>query len=153
MKNLFKIVSIFSLLIIVSISCNKEKSSSTRLSIGESATVTVYSELKWNNSEIKIESGETYTITAEGTWTDLTTTTTAAGYTDTILDAFSSIKRDTAANWFELIVSADRENLYSVGSNKTITFNEGGQLSFFANDAEDFYENNSGQITTTITRK
>jgi hypothetical protein len=42
--------------------------------------------------------------------------------------------------------------MYVVGSNDDIMFNQSGSLSFFANDAEDFYGNNSGSISTVVTR-
>ena len=152
MKNHFKLLLIFLAIISTSISCSKEEDRVLRLGVGASKSFIVSSELRWNETEVGIESGEIYSFSATGTWTDLDSVTDADGYSSAALDPFNALKRDTSALWFELIASIDTTTLYSVGSTNTITFNETGMLTFFANDAEGFYGNNMGSITTTIMR-
>jgi hypothetical protein len=133
-------------------SCKTETDDPNRLDVNESRTIEVMSEEKWNVVSIDVIAGETYSMVSSGQWTDLTTVTDADGYDDPVLDLFSNLKRNTDAKWFELVAAIDTTNMYVVGSNDDIMFNQSGSLSFFANDAEDFYGNNSGSISTVVTR-
>lgn len=151
--NVFTKSIFLSLILITSFSCSKEEQSLLSLEIGASKTFTVSSETRWNKTSVQVEAGETYSFSSQGTWIDLNTETTADGYNDPLLDSFSYLKRDTSAKWFELVASVNTTTFYNVGVINTIKFNESGELTFFANDADDFYSNNSGSIKTTITRK
>lgn len=146
------ILSFLLVVILLATSCKDEDKDPNRLDINESRTVEVMSEEKWNMVAIDVIAGETYSIVSSGQWTDLNTVTDADGYDDPLLDIFSDLKRNPDASWFELVAAIDTTNMYVVGSNANITFNHSGNLSFFANDADDFYGNNSGSISTVITR-
>ena len=122
------------------------------LAVGESKTFEIQAAERWNHTLLEIEAGEIYQITSSGTWTDWETVSDADGYDDPFLDVFSNLKRNTDAKWFELVGAIDTVSQYVIGSNQNITFNESGNLSLFANDAEGFYGNNTGSISTTITR-
>lgn len=153
MKNHFILFSILVLLLgLTSCQDENENENLSTLEINESKTFDIASEFKWNNVLITVSAGETYNIVSSGTWKDLRTVTDADGYDDPVLDAFSFLKRNQDASWFELVAAIDESDMYVVGSNAYITFNESGSLSFFANDADAFYGNNMGSITTTITR-
>jgi len=138
------------------IACNQDEGNEmndpNRLAVGESKTIVVEAIEFWNDATINVEAGEVYSITSTGEWVDLDIETDADGFSDPILDNFSHLKRVPDANWFELIAAVDSNYFYIVGGDAEITFEQGGSLSFFANDAEDFYDNNSGNISTVITR-
>lgn len=139
---------------IVTNSCSKDDTADNpnRLAVDESKTFEVFAAERWNFTMLEVEAGETYRLTSAGTWIDLNIETDANGFSDEILDAFSHLKRNTDAKWFELIASIDTTSQHIVGGEREVTFNESGTLSLFANDAEGFYGNNSGSINTTITR-
>lgn len=138
------------------VACNDdegaEMNNPNRLEVGESKTVAVDAIEFWNNASIDVEIGETYNIVSTGNWVDLNIETDADGFSDPLLDNFSHLKRVPEANWFELIAAVDSSNFYIVGSSAEINFMHSGSLSFFANDAEDFYDNNLGSISTVVTR-
>lgn len=157
MTNLKFLLFLFGFSLAIS-SCDKDEKiqNPNRLNIGESKTLIIDSELKWNETSIHVEAGEIYTIVSTGTWTDSTTISNANGYSDPFLDLFSNFKRNINAEWFELVVELDSTATapkYVVGADTTITFNESGTLWFYANDAIGFYGNNSGSINTEITRE
>ena len=122
------------------------------LAVGESVADSVQAVLKWNDMGVVVQAGETFKITSSGDWLDWTIVTDADGFFSTTLEPFNHLKRVPDAQWFELVASVDSVNFYIIGSDTSVTFNETGWLKMFANDAEDFYDNNSGSIYTNIKR-
>ncbi len=143
----------------------------TYLSVNQSVNYDVFADKASNNSNVFLEAGKTYKITASTNdkWTDDYIETDANGFTSSrgkdkvsreILKLFESKRRVPDANWFCLIgytiylVPILGKYTFKIGSTKTLTIpeNKGGILYLYANDVNTMYWNNHGKITVTIKR-
>jgi hypothetical protein len=105
-------------------------------------TITIYACPYWNDTGIEIAAGEQYEFSAKGKWKDLFFPSDADGYTLWYMQLFKNLKRSKENDFFVLMGSLDKENIFRIGSGKTINFNSPGILSCFANDVKYFYWNN-----------
>src|SRR6185436_6493183 len=95
---------------------------------------------------IMLKANRRYELVATGTWHDAGIETGPDGY-----DSANLLQRGTEhqrrmadAHWFALIGALDRrkETEFLIGSGRTYTATEDGQLTCFANDLIGFYFNN-----------
>lgn len=122
------------------------------LAIGESKTIEVASADYWNASGVFVTAGESYQVTASGTWTDWYIDTDANGYSNWYLNLFTLLKRSKSDKWFKLMGSVNQNTDFAIGTSAILTPNVSGPLDFYANDANGFYWNNYGSVQVTITR-
>ena len=106
----------------------KEEFKTNTLGVGQSITLDVDSYKHWNSSSLNVQQGETYTFSAQGTWTDLFFTSDADGYTNWYISLYNGLKRMQNENWFKLIGAIDQENLFAIGKSNTITMQHSGCL-------------------------
>jgi len=123
-----------------------------KLGINQPKSVTIYSKKFWNETDIEIENGEEYKFVADGNWKDLIMKTNADGYTSFYMSLYNRLKRSKSNKWFALIGSLNKRDDFLIGRKNQITFQQSGRLYCYANDIKNFYWNNFGQITLTITR-
>ncbi len=133
-------------------SCEEDGTPQGSIAVGASVADSINSVPLWNDIGITVVAGEEFSFSSTGDWVDLSFVSDADGYSNPILDQASNLKRVPSAKWFELIATIDSSIFYTIGKDTTITINESGTLLFFANDAPDFYGNNSGSIYTSVTR-
>jgi len=132
--------------------------SPVRLSIGESADVTVKARNPWNDSGIELSAGAHYDFIVSGnqTWSDASISCGADGYARRYLAMWEPFRRVPTADWFKLIgtIEQSTQNPIIIGS-RLLDFSpsKSGRLYCFANDVRLMYWNNCGLITVTVTRK
>ncbi len=110
----------------------------------------VISSEEFNNSNIKVEIGETYSFYAKGIWVDLIVPCGPNGWLKKILNCEPVLK---GVPIFKLCACIDKDlsTAFPIGDkleNKKMEHN--GTLYFFANDVEGFYKNNLGSIEVEI---
>jgi hypothetical protein len=128
-----------------------------RLNVGDTVELGIFALLRWNDTALKMLKGESYTLTADGTWYDATIKCDANGYTSDILRhrLLARFRRCPKQNWFLLMgaLSMDDGKAFVLGAGPTTyTATEDGKLYCFANDLWRFYLNNSGLVKLTVKR-
>lgn len=146
-----------------------------QLQLNETVVVKVKASEAHNRSNVQLQKGNVYEITATGQWKDGTCTSTdAAGFkasdcgspnagVDLGLASMEALKRDKNAQWLCLTgsiynqTSNSFENIlpdqqFSIGKAAKIKPTVNGKLVLFANDVVSGYGNNTGQLTVTIKR-
>lgn len=132
----------------------------TRLNVGESAIVPIWSRNPANSTELHVSPGELYRffVLPDQTWTDWFITCQSDGYqTHTSLspqELAQSSKILPVQNWFVLCGAIDRPGVstFVIGRVCTRLIDRGGKLILFANDATFAYWNNFGKIWVLVTR-
>jgi hypothetical protein len=123
---------------------------------GETKVIIISANKQWNDTHIMMSKGETYYFESSGSWQDSSTTCDANGYISTglLLRLTEWLRRFPKANWFALIgaISHSEKNFFEIGHKATITIEQEGLFSGFANDVSLMYGNNSGEIELTIKR-
>lgn len=117
-------------------------------------TIAVSSEHPWIASGVQVRPGEKYRFTAHGQWFDAGIPCGPEGYERWWLKPLVGLRRVRPALWFELVGCLDKDlsTAFRIGAGTTQTFQRGGALYVFANDAPGFYGNNKGQVELTVTR-
>ena len=123
-----------------------------KLAINQTATFKICADRYWNDTGVIIEPGERYSFSATGKWKDLILNCNADGYTIFYMRLFRNLKRSKENDFFVLMGSIDKKNVFRIGTNKIIIFNTPGKLSCFANDVKGFYWNNFGSLDLVIKR-
>jgi len=138
-----------------------------RLAVDESAGFPVRAADKHNWSGIQLEEGATYqfNIGPDQKWMDAGITCGPEGwrsedlpwYKETLVKWFEDNRRCPEANWFELVGSLgdDDKSLFRIGRGgpeHPYQAPKTADLYAFANDLDSKYDNNTGQLTVTITR-
>lgn len=128
------------------------------MKLGETASVCVRADTRWNDSGIDLVPGCDYSfIVPNGeTWTDWTEACGPDGYKSTpLLRFWEEFRRVREADWFTLIGTIGRSARppIIIGS-KLLNFPPPypGRLYLFANDVWCMYWNNKGQIDLKVTR-
>jgi hypothetical protein len=110
----------------------------------------------WNATGIQLGAGERYSMSAAGRWIDWFTPHGPEGDpSDSFyMRAFERLRRMKDENWFELIgaLNSDITTAFPIGKGCLYEAQASGELTCFANDVEEFYFNNYGQVTLTVTR-
>ena len=101
--------------------------------------------------------GESYSLTADGKWYDVTQKSHANGYTSNLLKhrLLVRFKRSPKQSWLFLMgaPSMDGRKAFPLGAGPTNhTATEDGKLYCFANDLWRFYFNNSGLVKLAVKR-
>lgn len=144
-------------------------SSPTPLNPGNSQTVYVQANLKYNRSQILAEEGASYyfTIEPDQKWFDASIAcdekgwdrkTQELGLKEIFIKLSEGKRRMPNAKWFELIgaIGANDDHLFQPNHHTSLeeffSPRVTGELFFFANDLDRFYSNNRGRIKVIITR-
>ncbi len=126
------------------------------LNVGEQRTVGVHSALKWEDSTLYLEKGESYEFEASGCWYDASISTGPEGYPSPnwIFRLLEKMRRSPKANWFALVGAIGRKEAGSfvIGQNASVKVTDDGILHCFANDLPITYWNNSGLVKLTVKR-
>jgi len=124
--------------------------------LGEHRTAIVLAKLRWNLTGIRLAAGERYFITAAGIWVDWFIPHGPDGdpSKNFYMRAVEHLRRMKDNNWFELIGALDSsiDAAFPIGSSCEYSPQEGGELTCFANDIEEFYFNNYGKVSLTVRR-
>lgn len=137
------------------------------LAVGESRDIQVRSPLLFNRSHVIVQQGATYrfTIAEDQQWQDggifcgpegWERGEEELGLKEVFIAAAEPFRRNPDANWFEVVGVVDNEEGQKVLPLRVASDwspQNTGELLLFANDLENFYGNNQGSITVTITRK
>ncbi len=132
-----------------------------RLEIGEKVTRKIVAREFWNSTGIVLEQGNFYRFEIspkEQVWSDgklVKQVTNADGFSNIVLNMFSSYKRMQGEKWFALVGCIDQEesSFFKIGMmHSDYSPPKTGELVCFANDAEKHYENNQGVMLLDITR-
>lgn len=111
---------------------------------------------RWVDTGIHLTGGETYLITATGTWQDWRNRCGPEGYpsNSVFLSLAEWARRERGAPWFALIGSIGRRRSlqFVIGASTTFTPDVSGELTCFANDAPLFRWNNKCAVTVTVRR-
>jgi uncharacterized protein (DUF2235 family) len=127
-----------------------------QLEPGESASFGIFASLKWNNTTLQVRSGQTYELSATGTWYDAHIRSGPDGYQsqEWLMRLFSSRRRRPKDAWFALIgaIGQDEKTTFLIGMNLRWAVTADGTLYCFADDVPGFYFNNSGSVKLSVTR-
>ena len=129
-----------------------------------SETAGVAADQFWNRTGIRVEAGAVYDIEADGAWNDASIPSGPDGYSSNQVAFFKvpffrlaeSRRRLPSANWFALIgaIDTDESTQFVIGGGKLgYRPQKSGELTCFANDLRSKYDNNSGEIRLTVTRR
>jgi hypothetical protein len=126
------------------------------LAVGESATKPIIAGNFWNDTGIRLVSGQEYHFTAVGQWIDLYILCDADGVPspNPLVIPFETLRRMPHEQWFTLIGPIDRnpETQFRIGKERTVIAPATGLLTCFANDVRYFYSNNFGSVELRVTR-
>ena len=136
------------------------------LGVGDSHTTTVYSELKYNWSGVRLQAGAQYEFIVDSAqrWKDGDLEECGPNgwkseqlpwFKEKIVERFEDNRRHPDADWFEVIGALgdeDDELLRILHDDRTCTATSNADLYYFANDLDSRYGNNSGSIEVTIKR-
>jgi|SRR5271166_5452078 len=126
------------------------------LAVGESATKRIIARNFWNDTGIRLVSGQEYRFSAVGQWIDLCILCDADGVPspNPLVLPFEPLRRMPHEPWFTLIGAIDRkpETQFVIGKERTVTVPATGMLTCFANDVAFAYLNNFGSVELTVTR-
>jgi hypothetical protein len=126
------------------------------LVIGETTVKMIVARNIWNDTHILMKKGESYNFESSGYWQDLANICDANGYASNnfLLRSTEWLRRFPSANWFALIgaINHSQQSFFKIGHQATITIEQEGLFSCYANDLSFMYGNNSGEIELTITR-
>jgi hypothetical protein len=110
----------------------------------------------WNDTNIDMDAGERYMLTASGRWIDFFIPSSPDGYSSPLssIMLLNRFLRHPAGKLFSLIGCLDRrvEQQFIIGRGVTFDPEVSGRLYCFANDVPGFYWNNWGHIALTIKR-
>lgn len=135
-------------------------------------TFTVRSALKWNEGP-RVDGGVSYNVQVRGqqSWMDWYISASADGYPPvkcpdcwycscSLLEGWAALlasysqprSRFPDARVFELVcaLDSDMDTAFMVGESTAFVAEKSGELTCFANDAEEFYWNNYGQLKVTL---
>jgi hypothetical protein len=114
---------------------------------------------------VRVAAGQSYRMTATGTWCDSSIETAPDGYTSkaVVEQGASSLvfnalterfRRVSSVAWFALVcgIEGDRATFFAVQNAGEWTAPAAGSLGWFANDISLMYENNSGSVLLHIER-
>jgi hypothetical protein len=127
-----------------------------RLKPGESYSAVIQAREPWVSTGVYVEAGESYALSAAGTWVDKDYESGPEGYDSRkwYMHAAEWLRRYRQAKWFALIgcVGRDRNTTFVIGRGATLNAKKPGVLVCYANDVPWFYFNNKGTVTLTIRR-
>jgi len=126
------------------------------LTPGNNCSLTISSRDMFSSHRLIIVSGQTYHFAVSPTdlWFDMGCPTNANGFNNVFVRWFGKTLRVKEAKCFALcgILNENKATAFVIGTELRKTFSEGGVLSFFANDVEDYYGNNFGKIMLEVLR-
>jgi hypothetical protein len=99
-----------------------------------------------------LTSGQTWRLSATGTWTDWYVRCGPKGYFSRIANLLGFWPRDPMSNLFTLTGAIDGQDFFPIGAGRLVKFHKSGELSVFANDVANLYGNNRNAVTLTATR-
>jgi hypothetical protein len=114
----------------------------------------VDSRQRWNYVA-RLQAGVTYEIRADSgqTWFDAGIECGPDGYTGRgIQRLLGWTRRLRRAPWFALVGKVGNGRAFEIGTGRTISAAEGGELRCYANDTPGFRFNNRGRIEVSVTR-
>lgn len=129
--------------------------------VGDSVSARIHARPRWNDTGIRLVSGEEYRFTVPTDaahlpqqWTDWTIVTTADGFSRWYLIPLEWMRRAPKDNWFALMGAFDRrrDTIFLIGTTRTLRAPRTGELTCFANDVWLAYGNNHGSVVLTVTR-
>lgn len=133
-----------------------------RLSVGESAVITVNSANEKGDTGLGVRRGDVYEFRCPPgqRWSDAGSMVTpggdASGLYRAYMSLFNATKSCPTAPWFSLVgrISGDGSRGFLIGEHQCYTVAASqGQLECYANDAPGFYFNNSGSVIVIVTRR
>lgn len=126
------------------------------LNPGESLSMGVHADAKWNDTTLQLRKGERYDLRAARNWYDASICSSADGYPSGSLffRLCERFRRVPKANWFALIggIGQTGSGAFVIGHACEFEATEDGILYCFANDLPFMYWNNSGWLELTATR-
>ena len=101
-----------------------------------------------------VSSGETWSFSASGLWTNGFIHCGPDGYRNFLADALQFTPRAGGEPWFRLMgeIKGDPRTAFPIGAGCTRTFDRAGTLVAFANDSLSGYANNKGAVTLKLSR-
>ncbi len=126
------------------------------LKIGQTVTKAIYSRKKWNDTGVRLFTGQEYrfAVNPDDLWKDSFVVCNADGYRKPWLKIFERFRRVPNQNWFKLMGAIDfnEQHCFPIGTDQTMTASATGVLTCFANDLPTMYWNNSDSVHLSITR-
>jgi hypothetical protein len=135
------------------------------LTVGRSTDARIRARPRWNDTGVRVAVGQSYRMTATGTWCDSSIETAPDGYTSKavveqgasrfVFNALTErFLRFRGAAWFALVcgLDGDRATFFAVQNAGEWTAPAPGSLGCFANDMSLMYGNNSGSVLLRIER-
>jgi hypothetical protein len=124
------------------------------LAVGDSSCTQVPSDQIQFSSQINVEKGETYEITAFGEWQDASFHPTNAngfkGFTAPMF--FGMLLKPMPSQYYMMLCGRIGPWKFPIGTSTKITVRRSGELKLYANDAKGFFDNNSGTLQVTVRR-
>ena len=122
----------------------------------ETVAIPIRAREPWNDTQIDMDVGERYLLTASGRWVDFFIPCSPYGYLPPLSSIVSldRLLRHPGGNFFSLISCLDRchERQFLIGKMTAFNPEVNGRLFCFANDVPGFYWNNWGYIALTVKR-
>lgn len=104
---------------------------------------------------IIVKKGETYQITATGEWQDASFPVTDAngfkGFTAPMF--FGMLLKPLPSQYYMKLCGKVGGWKFPIGTSTTIKAKRTGELLLFANDAKGFFDNNSGVLSVTVSKR
>ena len=139
------------------------------LQVGESKTIVIYANRKFNRSGLLLLTGASYVfkVRANQVWYDSGIRTTPKGWNrktqelglkEIFIQLQEGKRRCPDADWFELVggIGTDDSELFRIlrhtKASSPYTPEQSGEFYAFANDLDRFYSNNLGSVEVTIKR-
>lgn len=126
------------------------------MQIGESEVAVIDAREPWNETGIRLITGEQYHFRADGEWVDWFVTCDADGYdsVNSVQRMSESLRRSPRDRWFVLVGTLGRDTgkIFRIGKDSTFAPDSTADLFCFANDVRLAYWNNRGKVELTVTR-
>lgn len=114
--------------------------------------VNIDAALLWNDTQLVVEAGSVYGFKANGQWKDWCIPCDANGYSNGYMRLWNRFKRSQQHPWMALMGSVDQQEDFFIGTQCEWECTRSGRLYCYANDAKQFYWNNSKSLQLTIQR-
>jgi hypothetical protein len=121
---------------------------------GQSIQLPVHACELFSKERLAVQAGEEYEFSCEGKqrWKDWWIKSSPDGFFNPLAMAFGLRVKGVKCFCLCGALNEDLRSAFPIGSSKKAPVTESGTLSFFANDAEKYYGNNSGHIQVKVKR-
>lgn len=126
-----------------------------KVGVGESVLLTIHAKHLYSSERIRVEAGETYHISCEPNqkWKDWFWRSSPKGFFNPLAILAGLRLKRTPCFCLCGAYNENEKHLFAIGLDAQTTVPVGQtSLSFFANDAAEYYDNNSGSIKIVVRR-